>query len=41
VTDKEETFWIRFGVVALVDVVALSSIIVAGLLLFLRRKADP
>jgi hypothetical protein len=41
VTDKEEAFWIRFAVVALVDLVAFSSIIVAGLLLFLRKKGDP
>jgi NADH:ubiquinone oxidoreductase subunit 5 (subunit L)/multisubunit Na+/H+ antiporter MnhA subunit len=41
VTDKEEAFWIRLTIVALVDLVAFSSIIVAGLLLFLRKKGDP
>ncbi|MBP1733387.1 MAG: hypothetical protein H6Q55_3816 [Deltaproteobacteria bacterium] len=41
VTDKEEAFWIRLAVVALVNLFAFSSIIVAGLLLFLRKKGDP
>jgi len=41
VTDKEEAFWIRLAIVALVCPVAFSSIIVAGLLLFLRKKGDP
>ena len=41
VTDKEEAFWIRLAVVAFVNLFAFSSIIVAGLLLFLRKKGDP
>ena len=41
VTDKEEAFWIRLAIVALVNLFAFSSIIFVGLLLFLKKKDDP
>jgi len=41
VTDKEEAFWIRLAIVALANLFVFSSVIFAGLLLFLRKKDDP
>lgn len=41
VADKEEAFWIRLAIVALANLFVFSSLIFAGLLLFLRKKDDP
>jgi hypothetical protein len=41
VTDKEEAFWIRLAIVALVNLFAFSSIIFAALPLFLKKKDGP
>jgi hypothetical protein len=39
--DKEEAFWIRLAIVALANLFVFSTVIFAGLLLFLRKKDDP
>jgi hypothetical protein len=39
--DKEEAFWIRLAIIALGNLFVFSSVIFAGLLLFLRKKDDP
>jgi uncharacterized BrkB/YihY/UPF0761 family membrane protein len=41
VADKEEAFWIRLAIVALANLFVFSTVIFAGLLLFLRKKDDP
>jgi heme/copper-type cytochrome/quinol oxidase subunit 2 len=41
VADTDEAVWIRLAIVALVNLFAFSSIIFAGLLLFLKKKGGP
>jgi hypothetical protein len=37
-TDTEERFWIRMAFVAIMNLVAFSSVIFIGLLIFLKKK---
>jgi len=39
--DAEAAFWIRLAVVALVNLFVFSSLILAGLLIFLKKKNKP